>query len=1426
VGKVVTLPKICGLYSFEQCLLAHSRSAAQANEVQFDFGELSWIGTLPLSLLYSWIRETCERGATVSLNLAETESNRGVLRVLSRARFFHALNSLQAGTTASIPPVAPTGMAVFQPFDTAADLTNYERALASAESVDDILRGGSDIEIVNTGYLREILLHELGENAFLHGNGKAVRLVAFQRQQSHPDRGGVETWFDGRPIVEILVSDDGPGLIKNLGPTLPDKWQPSNRPSKPLSIGARVCAYALEFSTTSDVDGRKRRLREILASVDDVTECIPTGLYYVATLVRHYGGQLIVRTGRNLVSFNYTQAGDPITTENAIGRQGHDVKGTHVLIRLPKDARPTRGASPARLISLAPSSTDTVHELVLESFWHDDPADFVVRVEHELDRILSLPRVPGRRVLVLLAHALSADTKTVALLLTWLGTIPHRNWIVAVCGLNGELFDSALKQSERLCALAARDQSQHRLKAFQPFAVADAPSQKVLMFGSTASDEQVSSAIAFWHVTALTQSVRRILENPPVRKHEAENRYYLIEGKYYTKRFYEIRQLTSPSLNKIGAALSAALVANWVREAGANTILVMAEPLVEFAALLATFAPNARVVTSADNSRPNPFTQELVLAPPGTRFFLLTDVVCTGVQFVALFGKLADPKNCWIGAFVDAREKPHRYITIERTDGAQEINIYTALRTQIPAITKLPDVDDAEVLLIDRRTHAPTPKDQLEELMMTPTDLIASAHRAKALYHGHVALEGKHYIDLIDLSRLFQQMQSEIYGFFDRTLRSLQEQKTEPHSISVFYLYEDRGWEDMVPNFLQSRGVSAPRRISRDQLLAPPAEHEAFVPHRCVWFILPAIASGETTRQCLEYGSRLKPLAPEGHPGGGEARIVVSAVIGRMAPAELSFYQGIRAYKRVEVLTHVFAFIPLPAYPSENDCPVCVLLRAADSNALRAEYSPGLQATYAPARAEIAALAVGRPNMNSEDWSSHDVTLSQMSALYRSALRNISARRQLPDLLEADGGYVRFIEMVGSHCDTSAFEQSTVARLLYKYYEPLTNAAASLLRADDCARLTLRHLLGLHLLFPQLLCEELTPLVLRALKESEGTLIPRLTFLAVLRPEEYGVRVAIAAHVATDVSTHCEGIAREIRDCSLWFGSEPSRAIDAYEQLLWLLHRSTDWGSGIEELRARLSGKSSDPTDALFRKFEVGGINQVLRHIVTIKSADKGIGLWSAICAEGGDPDPPFAKIVRVASEMRALVQSGDSERGALLQRLSELDDAGRELLATLRRSILTNPARLKHVVEQHDRWPELKRWHVEVTCDIAPDCPGLLFGFSHFSSSLNAILENISMFLRNPPADLAPGTPGLRIQFRFVGFNPTQDAAMLEVHGNIPFRDDLQPRGGLKQAAEHCKIYGAILDFSPPRAHGSTLWMRFHIRIDRSRRNHEQNLA
>jgi hypothetical protein len=1369
-------------------------------EILFDLSETQWIGLLPLSLLYGLILQLRGRRVRVGLKLSDRR-NEGLDRLLTLGGFIASLQRLGVEVTDTPAVSLGTGVATFLPFTSRDELIAYEGALSATGLVKELIGGGDDIEVVSSGDFRDILLHELGENAFLHGEGKAVRFSMAEFSRHKPDLGGFEAFFDGRRTLEILVSDSGPGLVRTLAKSIPEGWKPTFEHDRKISPGALACAYALEFSSTCDPAGRSERLRRILEDGGDFADAVPTGLFYVASLTRRYGGQLIIRTGRNSVSIDFSEPGVPKLRENPIGRQGAQVQGTHVLVRIPRDARGKVHALPQRRRSASATRLVSRQPIILEELWdhaNRQPHEFLIRVESSVELLLVLPPEEQKNAIVLIANGLSCDTKTLSLLLSWLGVVPHKNWILVVCGLSEQLTSAAIEQSAQVARLSGS--SRERLRAWQPFLLSSDDPAAVMYFGTPAEKVESLPSISQIYESSLREAVGGLLQKPPVQHPKKPNRYYLIEQKYYTQDFYEIRQLSSPALNPLGAALAVALIAAWAKRLSIDAVFIVSEPLAGiFLSLTKALPVTTRCFSRHEGKAQSSFVFDLVSTDRNARILLLTDVICTAKQFSGYLQQVPNLESCFLSALIDGRDDDLQAVPVRRGERYYNVNVLSALRCRISAIDNLPHVDDPEILLIDRHTHAPTSREAIGEVQIKTDELLATAGQCDALQHGHLVFKGKHFVDLVRLPTLFEHLKIRIEKFWQRTIDKLSGLRLEPRQVTVLYLQEDGGWEHLVPRWMATKGLAECRPISREELFAPRVENEAVVKGICVWFILPVIASGATTRRCLEYASRLNSAAQGAAAPIPVNRIVVSAQIGRMAPAELSFYTGIRGYRGASTHIEVMSLLPLPVFSSENDCPTCIFLRHLDSNIRRIEGHSILHAACLSARDDlIARESLAGSSSQTRDPAS-TIVLAQMSSLYEQGNRDVQMRRRLGEMLKSEEARIHFLEMLGAHCDPIRFAKTSLELALYSHYEVLRSTASDLLRSNNVSELTTCRLLGVHFAFPDLLAVEIKWILKRAVEQAQSDVTNRVVMLGVLDPTCYGKAVASISH-----SLHAGGLAQrevvsELANCTLWFGDESGAALKAFEKLVWLLRRSTVWGSGIEELRTFLQTDAAISDRARvsseIHRFELTGVGPMLGSIAALRTLDHNAGLWSAVRTEEPQLELLIDEINAVWKTVRVCGASDvASERGRLSELVHALDTKGRELRAALE-SIYLNVSDAIENVQQLARWPVLRHAKVRIEFTVADNQPGVLFGLTHMIGLLNAVLENVAEHVtRHGIEEIA--SP-LRVEFRFTGLTADRQASLLEVYDNIPFERALVPTGGLKQAKEHCELFGAMFDVS-----------------------------
>lgn len=1429
----IRFPKVCGVYAFERLLLEQLAPLAKepAAEVYLDLSSTSWIGLLETTLLYDVTSQLVVDGHAVTINLANQE-DLSVANFFSRIGLARALQELGAIVHGYHPSGSQLAVSAFQRFSTRDELASYEAAISDAETRQRVLGGGNDISVIATGDFREIVLHELGENAFLHGKGAAARyLIREGRLRRSPDD---FAFVPDQEFVEIVMSDAGPGLVNRLRPKLQNDWEPPSTNNADLSLGSRTCAFALEFSATSDSDARRERLQQQLNSTDDFADVIPTGLFYVASLVRHYHGQLIIRTGNTFFMMDCTGAGLAVLRENPLKRQGAKVRGTHVLIRVPKQVRFRPLVHASKFVQPHDPFIESAHHtpILLAELWQqakEDPAAFLVRMESMVEGFFGTKHSGRGRVLVLLADGFQPDTKTAAWILTWLGAIPRRSTSLVVCGLAEELFDAALEQSRRIAAIRKGEHthtSGRRFHAWQPYHICSSRTDQAMLFGDTVSSTTISLAIRSIYQSGLRQVLEAMIGEAPVKHLEREGRYYLIEGKYYTKRFYEVRQLTSKNRNPVGAGLVAAYMKTLLLQHKIAAVYCISESLNDVVVALAELVPTIKFHQSSAGTT---FLPVAIAVAAGSPIAILTDVVCTGSQFLGFLRRAPRIEDIRLITLVDARNVAFKkYFTAEGPERAHTVPIYSILQTEIRPIEDLPYTDDPDILIIDKQTHGPTPKVDLSNIHVGPSEVIEASTASDALYQGHIVVDDVHYVDLIILPRLLAALESELSSSWSSMLQAMAESGIDAKHTSVFYFSEERGWEHLVERFMATRGVAECRSIDRARLEAPPAQLESSIRGRAVLLILPVIASGETLRQCLEYFSRIKSPS-----GSGESRppeLFVCVAMGRATASELSFYQGIRRFKNCKVRMEVMSYLPLPAYRGARACPICQLLQTVRGNAtrLRNRATSDLVEHASRVFQEIRVTFKHGEPLASDERPIASGTRATLRSLFNEAGRDVLRRKELAELLDHEANKKSFFEMIGSHTDAGDFSTNILEERLYTRFTPLHDFALDMLRNSNGRGLSVLVLLGLHIVFPDDLENSMKSLALRACRTGDLQQLADLLFMTMTEPRKYGVLFSVGVLAATyegAVQALPGDLARELTSHHIWSDVSTATAIDSFESMLWLLRRSTDWGTGIERLRAYLHLPEVDRRELVdrFRDFELKGVNTVLRHMAAIEAADDTDGLLTAIIAEEVDPRPFTNLILAHTDAIRDLLASPAIVAGEVATKLASLDTAGKALLKASE-NLFTNPIsaliEAEAVLAQGVMWPRLcpSRFRLEAT--VAAGQPGILFGLSDLKACIFAILENVSDHIAGTVESREPESALLWASFDFLGFDPACGRAILEVRDNVPYKRALKPTGGLKKAEANCAKYGASVDFAPEPRGKPNLRMRFYFRIDFSRRS------
>lgn len=1407
---VIAFPETCDLFGFEEFLSRRDSFTLAPNCVTFDFTRLQWIGILQLSVIFGWIWDLRHAGKQVAILMPPTISEAAAF--LATTSFCYEVQKIGCSLPSSPSTPRPFGLAAFKVFESQEALSAYERALTAPSGPQIHLGSAADAPLIKEGAFRTILLHELGDNTFQHGGGVAVR-YAVSVHPASPDRSSHPflSAFDGRPYLEVVVSDSGRGLLrKDLRGQMPNDYLPSYalKGNRRVSKDAITAAFAFEFSSTRDPETRRQRLTKMLDSATELTNVVATGLWYVAGLMRHYGGQILVRTGALLVNIDFSNPREPNGTLNARSTL-RSLRGTHVWIRVPRDARhvtPIKHAVPhPRRFALRAKIVVNLEEASIAA---PTPAGFIQSAERRIEEALLKAQKERIPVVSLLCDGLNVDHKAFSVLLTQIAVTPRRGRALVMLGVKREVLIGAREQWERIQRQRkAENMSMSGLYGHVAFVlVAEDLSEQVIYGDKTLNDSTILTFndehgngfelsvndVADLYHSALKLALIDFLNRPPVR--HPDGYYYLIEEpKYYTRQFYEIRRVLSSA---IARALCMAYFTYLLSKHNVGAIYTIAEPMEELVDAMQGIRAGTKWFKRVTGRETSSFVEAIHQKPPGTKLFVLTDVICTGSEVRRFLVKAPDLNDLVVGCFVDGRQKQFDYLSIDRQDRSHTVAVESVLRLAIEPIYDIPHgTDPSKILIVDRKTHAPTTYDFIQPPTLLPEELLELAHGCGALRTGHLVFGGKHYTIFIVLAVLVPAMHDRLVNLWDGKLAQFDRTAVEPQSLVVLYVDEERGWESLVPQYFSTKTNVRCARLSLDELEAPPPSREHGNKEKVqeVWLVLGVMAYGDTASRALEYVSRR--FAAQ--------KISVIVLIARMDTTRLSFWQNITSYKSIKVHFDILSYLPVEAYDATTSCPFCnlnaridVILGLTESYGSLYRLAEARARLFAVSEVQMSNQSVGRPSP--QEATAREPCI--LKSLYRDALRSVTRRKDLDAKLARGGAIEALLPTFGEDVFSPGLSPhdrvGELQRILYNSHDALKAHAEALLSGEAPQPPSIQDLLAISALYPDLLEQYIVRTIRRALLRNNQALCEDLTFLALLRPSVSSGLVLDA--VAWEPSDEW---ARQLKADIVAFPHwiRANRAVEAYLDLVWLLKRSTPWNEKLAALG--LAVKVGDHTDeqiaTLYRSLYGDGIRRVFALISQLKVSDitdnRG-SLWSALRVVAPNVDNTVERLTVTCDKLRNLVFYKDSAdiRDQRLATISNLVDEGKALREQLELLYL-NPIDVQRALQRPDGTIPLSNL-IKISILVDPGAVSVLTSLEDLKMSLLAVLENAERCVSEMETDEADS---YWLEVKFLGGGNGSEGVMT-IRDNLPWKSAIQPTGGLQQFADYCLRYSAIHTFNP----------------------------
>lgn len=1029
----ISFPRILTYAAIERVLHTHFQSSRRSTSTHLDLSAVEWIGYLPASLLLSWALHLTTKNLRVEVSLpSPTRISRQAEKLIIDSSMIDVLKEFGIHTEQEFyrqqkrTPV---------PFRVLSSRSQIQQAMRAAELSISKHHGQPGIYRATLQTCFQTMTVELVENALVHSNSPVAYFGAQHAISSGGTTGkGIFRNFPkGTPYIEISVGDIGRGIQRKLHSFMPQDYEPPFSHANRRFIKAeRVLCYAFEFSSTSDKSARRQRLLELLNDEHLEPSKVATGLFSVMELSRIYGAQMLVRIPEAILSFDYTRNPRPpiIKGKRELGVKLAPLAGTHVLLRVP--LKTTSQKSHFTALPDGPSVLPKVRVFDVFKDWNlQDPlSENLQRSLDELDT-LSTKHRKSNNVTLLPPPVGPMTSRASAILLNSLQILSNGGHLFIWLGTAGRaVSDQRIDGPPVLCG----ELETNRFRVFGRLG-SDMPSWLI----SHESGEYSLSGKAhkmlydLFHTLYIEPYLHRILDSARVRSHPGP---FLIENQYYTTTFYRIEKaLDEPAMLDAFTAWYSRRIPDDV-----ELVITIASTIKRLVgSIISRLGRHVAVLEWSPSVSHAKMTAETLMYS-GKKGLIFTDVVCRGRQVGQILDSIAGVELVQILTLVDAREEK-QMLPYRTSAGSISLSVTSVLQTIIRPLHKVP-AGYSHVYVIDRHTHAPsqyirpTAKRGLLEKESSPA---RTNDGASALRIGHTEHHGRHYQYFLQLPQLFAVLRKSIESWIASHLIFISETVPRTDASALALVHSPDGSLDWLPEYLSSHHEISSSLITDNELAAPIPLAETSRTHLCI-LITPALASGVTGRQLIEFASRSKP-----------SNILLLSIVCRLEPHELQFMRGIKEYQDSKFWMGIYWELPIKSYrPGPSTCPMCeehaILRRSFEyssqklgNNALFTRLLELKRDSTKPYQLTSSSSSAPTPESSFE--------LAHMRALLDASDVDIDARRALKRLL-LSGDVDLFLIMVANERANSIFDRDELERRLYVSYPEIHRRASHILEKE------------------------------------------------------------------------------------------------------------------------------------------------------------------------------------------------------------------------------------------------------------------------------------------------------------------------------------------------------------------------------------------
>lgn len=1053
--------------SFEKIISENYKLSLSENSVYFDISKLKYIDPFPASLLFSWILEllTNQKIFRVELILPDKKD---ITKNIENELFDSGLLSLLKEIGALL---------IFSPTEYQKNTIRY-KMLESQDRLWEKLQNEQldftkkisihepESDIIASIY--EIGIYEIIENIFNHADGKnpyysVSHKISTQLSDNHDD--SITPFKPGTPYLEIIIGDLGDGINSKLNKFVKPDYIPPFSTYKVFLKNEKTLAYAFEFLSTSDENARKQRIEKLLISDEIKPSDIATGLFCVSEITRIHQGQLIIRTPSSILSIDYhKRPGISVV----LGKKELNIKtitplkGTHYLIRVPLT---TKSAPESTSQTLIFSGTPSIK--ALQPFKSckqlQSPSACIQSAYENIETHLSKNRA-HKGITVIMPPTVPLMSREISVFLAGIRAMIHGMQLLVWCNSKADIVYNKSWRSSTV--------ADYYIKG-SPVLIGDLHTNQFKMAGDIGEkqiswikkndtesnlyhfNDEILESIENEYYKYTLHQCKKYLQSPEVIHSHGP---FLIEGQYYTTKYYEIPKAldTNIKLKSFAELCIKKINLNKVEILiAASSILT---PLVdEMASIIKLSGGNVFTLTFETPYKPATILSES-LPYFQKNCTIITDVICRANSINDLLSYVHGMNIHNILTLVDSRDKRsiRKPIQYESMNGSTLIPVYSihedsiAFHKDPPRLTNHNFQEDADILdenvfVIDRKTRAPA----LYVRPARPTKtfkavLYEQALSANALFTGHSEYANKHYSFFLHIPRLFETLRSEIKTWMKNQVEFIETTSPEQNHPWSAYIYNPKGnltWSENAIDLLPD--MSSVDVITKEQLYAPKPPSQA-KSNKNILILLPAIASGETARLCIEFASREQP-----------SNILLLCFMSRMDPHHQTFFSGITVYRNSQLHVAFFLDFPIGAYERLNgSCPLCRDLEMHEHSLKMVDENANLLTNALKEKIAIikpTILHYGEKGMLVRNTiTKSDIERAYIRALYGSSIYNLKNRYELNNLLDRSDHYIDiFLEILSLEYLSNIFEEKLLKKIFYKVLPKILNRLHKILDEES-----------------------------------------------------------------------------------------------------------------------------------------------------------------------------------------------------------------------------------------------------------------------------------------------------------------------------------------------------------------------------------------